>query len=62
MSSKFKGMTVNERLYVSNLLDAFDTAVKKKNVNKVIMLLKQVEIEDINSVNMILVDLGLIIS
>ena len=29
---KYKGMTVNERLYVSGLLDQFEKAVRAKNV------------------------------
>jgi tetratricopeptide (TPR) repeat protein len=44
MSRKFRGMTVNERLYASNLMDKFDEAVKKKDVATVISLLEEVEL------------------
>lgn len=46
MSDKYLGMTVNERIYVSGLLDKFDNAVSKKDVNKVILILKEVELTD----------------
>lgn len=44
MSDKYKGMTINERLYVSGLIDEFDKAVGNKDKNKVIDILKQVEL------------------
>lgn len=44
MDNKYKGMTVNERLYVSGLLNDFEEAVKEKNVNKVISILEEVEL------------------
>ena len=37
-------MTVNERLYVSGLMDKFDAAVKKKDVATIISILEEVEL------------------
>lgn len=39
-------MTVNERLYVSGLMDEFDKAVKKKDISKVQSILKKVEFSE----------------
>jgi|SRR5215217_4860875 len=39
----YKGMTVNERLYVSGLMDSFETAIKQNDVATVISILKAVE-------------------
>ena len=58
MSNKYAGMTVNERLYLSGLLQDFDEAVDKKNVKKIISILKQVELSDLSIVP-ILENLGL---
>jgi hypothetical protein len=44
MDTKYGGMTVNERLYVSGLLNEFDEAVKEKNIDKVIQILQEVEL------------------
>jgi molecular chaperone GrpE (heat shock protein) len=55
---KYKGMTVNERLYVSGLIDKFDSAVKRKNVNEIRLILKKVELTE-SSVNDILNSYGL---
>jgi hypothetical protein len=44
MDNKYEGMTVNERLFVSGLLNEFDKAVNEKNVNKVIWILEEVEL------------------
>jgi len=44
MDNKYKGMTVNERLYVSELLDEFDKAVKNKDVYEVVRILEAVEL------------------
>lgn len=52
-------MTVNERLYVSGLIDAFDKAVQKNDVNKVIEILKKVEITEESAITPILIELGL---
>ncbi len=56
--NKYGGMTVNERLYVSGLMDKFEKAVKEKNVNLVISILKEVELNDL-SITPILEQLGL---
>lgn len=46
MESKYAGMTVNERLYVSGLMDEFDEAVEKKNTEKVRAILEKVELTE----------------
>lgn len=46
MENKFAGMTVNERLYVSGLIDEFDTAVEEKNVDKIRIILKKVDLTE----------------
>ncbi|GAB4187957.1 MAG: hypothetical protein Tsb002_13740 [Wenzhouxiangellaceae bacterium] len=46
MENKYAGMTVNERLYASRLMDEFDEAVKKKNIEKVRDILKKVELTE----------------
>lgn len=55
---KYKGMTVNERLYASGLIDEFDKAVENKNRNKVETILKKVELND-ESIKPILKELNL---
>ena len=60
MDNQYKGMTVNERLYVSGLMDAFDKAVKESDIEKVIDILKKVEITDESAIKPILKSLGLI--
>jgi len=37
---------VNERLYVSGLMDEFDEAVEKKNTDKVRAILEKVELTE----------------
>jgi len=59
MDNKYAGMTVNERLYVSGLIKEFDEAVEEKNVNKVVSILKEVELTDDRSIDPILERLGL---
>lgn len=58
MDNKYAGMTVNERLYVSGLMDDFDKAVGEKNTAEVIRILKKVELGD-DSIKPILEQLGL---
>lgn len=45
-TTKYKGMTVNERLYVSGFMDEFDKAIKNKDVDKVRSILKNVELTE----------------
>ena len=59
MESKYFGMTVNERLFVSGLIDDFDNAVKENNSKKVIEILMKIELNEL-SINPILESLGLI--
>ncbi|MBZ2190604.1 hypothetical protein K8B33_16000 [Alcanivorax sp. JB21] len=42
MENKYAGMTVNERLYVSGLMDEFDEAFKEKNAEKMRNILERV--------------------
>jgi iron uptake system EfeUOB component EfeO/EfeM len=56
---KYHGMTVNERLYVSGLMDAFDKAIKEKKIQKVKSILEDVELNE-ESINPILKAFGLI--
>ncbi len=44
MDNKYKGMTVNERLYMSGLVDEFEIAINEKDVTKARWLLKKVEL------------------
>ena len=46
MENKYAGMTVNERLYVSGLMDEFDKAVEEKNANEVRAILEKVELTE----------------
>ena len=48
MENKYGGMTVNERLYVSGLLEKFDNAIAQKDINLVIAILEKVELNDSN--------------
>jgi iron uptake system EfeUOB component EfeO/EfeM len=58
MDNKYAGMTVNERLYVSGLMDEFDDAVKKKDIEKVRAILEKVELTE-DSIKPILENLKL---
>ncbi len=60
MDSKYSGMTVNERLYMSGLMNKFDEAVKEKKIDEVISILNEVELTDEASINPILEQLGLL--
>jgi hypothetical protein len=55
---EYKGMTVNERLYVSGFLDQYDKAVTEKDVDKIREILQKVELNEI-SIKSILEQLGL---
>ncbi|PYF72981.1 hypothetical protein [Pedobacter nutrimenti] len=60
MENKYLGMTVNERLYVSGLMDKFEKAIEKRDIEKVIAILKTVELNDA-SIKPILANHGLTI-
>jgi molecular chaperone GrpE (heat shock protein) len=59
MDNKYAGMTVNECLYVSGLLDEFEKAVAEKDADKAIRILKEVELTEPN-INPILSKWGLL--
>lgn len=42
----YKGMTVNERLYESGLLNEFDEANKNGNIERMTQILKEVSVDD----------------
>lgn len=48
MDNKYAGMTVNERLYASGLMDECDKTVSEKNIAEVVRILKEVELTDEN--------------
>lgn len=56
MGSKYAGMTVNERLYESGLMDKFDSAVVAKDKTKIETILRKVELDD-ESINSIIANL-----
>jgi len=56
--NNYNGMTVNERLYVSGLMDKFDKAVKKKDISTVVSILNEVELNE-GSIEPILIHLKL---
>jgi molecular chaperone GrpE (heat shock protein) len=58
LNNKYEGMTVNERLYVSGVMDKFDKAVAVKDTKMVVSLLKEVELTE-DSIDPILEQLGL---
>lgn len=51
--NKYSGMTVNERLYASGLIDDFDKFVAEKNVKKVRLILKSVELNEVNIITIL---------
>lgn len=58
MKSKYLGMTVNERLYLSGLMTDFDFYLKQKDVEKIINVLRKIELEE-SSISEIMNSLGL---
>jgi hypothetical protein len=48
MKYKYGGMTVNERLYLSGLMDEFDKALLRQDTNTLISILKEVELNNTN--------------
>ncbi len=58
MNNQYAGMTVNERLYVSGLIEEFDKAVEEKDIARITLILKEVELTDL-SIEPILKQLGL---
>jgi hypothetical protein len=58
MDEKYKGTTVNERLYLSGLMPAFDEALKEKDIAKVTSILERVELTE-EKIEFILKQLGL---
>ena len=48
MDNRYSGMTVNERLFVSGLIDKFDKAVNKRDAEKIRSILKKVELTEEN--------------
>lgn len=47
-NNRYKGMTVNERLWVSGLMSKFDEAVIKQDRNALREILLNVELDDKN--------------
>ena len=43
---KYAGMTVNERLFMSGLLKDFDSAKEKKDKNRLIEILRSLEVDE----------------
>lgn len=58
MENKYSGMTVNERLYVSGLMDEFDEAVAEQDVGRIRSILSNVDLTE-ESIGPILKQLGL---
>lgn len=58
MDNKYAGMTVNERLWASGLMDEFERAISEKNTNEVIRILTEVELTEEN-IKPILIKWGL---
>jgi len=59
MKNKYSGMTVNEQLYVSGLINEFDKAVKKKDIERIITILRKVDLTDEATINILLRQIGL---
>ena len=59
MAEKYNGMTVNERLYLSGLMDKFDEFVRTENVDGLKEILEKIEITDETAVRSIIEGVGL---
>jgi hypothetical protein len=59
MDDKYKGMTVNERLYIAGLIDKFYAATDRKDVGEVLEILRHVELTREDSIFPILKSLNL---
>ena len=59
MAEKYNGMTVNERLYLSGLMDKFDEFVRTENVDGLKEILEKIEIMDETAVRSIIEGVGL---
>ena len=46
MKEEYGGMTVNERLYVSGLMDKFYKAIEEKNIERFVNILKELGLSD----------------
>ena len=53
MEEKYEGMTVNERLFVTGLMNEFDDAINKKDITKLTSILKLVDLDDKNIDNIL---------
>ena len=58
MNFIYKDLMVNERLFVSDLIDAFGNATKQDDIEKVVEILRKVEIKDKSAIEEILKELG----
>ncbi len=59
MDKKYSGMTVNERLYASGLMDQFDQAVEERDIERVRSILSSLDLSE-ESIRPILERLGLL--
>ncbi len=58
MDNKYAGMTVNERLWASGLMNEFERAIREKNTDAAVRILTKVELTEEN-IKPILVKWGL---
>lgn len=58
LEQKYAGMTINERLYLSGLMDEFDKAVKDRDIERLRGILSNLELTN-ESIEPILKELGL---
>lgn len=58
MKYDYSGMTVNERLYISGLIEKFYSAVKEKETDLVVSILREIELSD-SSIDAILTNFQL---